>query len=497
MTSRASEARTGREPAAGNGSGASGQRRLPPQVLRLLEQRRDRRYTRQAILFLLAHPILVWLLRLQPLIATAHAAATLGLGLYWLYKSRNPVVVIPVMGYIAGMEVVWRSAHAAIPWEFGKYSVSFLAIVAILRFGLLRRASKLPLIYFLLLVPSIFVMPAFDREDVAFNLSGPFSLAVLTMFMSTQNLDGKLFKRLLLSTLAPILGLAALATFSTVTADRLVFGGSTKVTSAGIGPNQVSSVLGLGILLALFYVFTDRKSHRLRWFLLACCLWLGAQSALTFSRGGLATTVLALIAGAFFLLQDRYTRGAFLLRTLLIVAISATLLYPALNAVTDGALGERFSSTSLTGRDKIIEADLIAFREHPVLGVGPAGSKTYHARIFRWSSAHTEYSRVLAEHGSAGLLALLVLLVMSARRALQSGSMVSKAFAAAMTCWALLYMFHSAMRLAAPSLIFALGAATLAFEARASFSMAALKRRPGMPPRARRAPSPEPGPLGA
>ena len=277
-----------------------------------------------------------------------------------------------------------------------------------------------------------------------------------------------------------------------MTAEAIEFTASTKITSAGIGPNQVSSILGLGALLALFYVLVDKKNRRLRFFLLICVFGLGAQSALTFSRGGLATSLGAIAAAGFFLLQDRRFRGAILLRGFMATFVFALLIFPALNDFTGGAMAKRFSSRSLTGRDRIIEGDLMAFREHPVLGTGPGGSKRYHAMTFRWSSAHTEHSRVLAEHGSAGLLALIILFGLSVHRVLRSAPIVSRAFSAATTTWALLYMFHSAMRLAAPALVFALGATMLVLHQAPQDSPRSARR--ALPPPAPRRP---PGPLPA
>jgi O-antigen ligase len=474
---------------------------VPDWYRRALEIRAERRYSRRVTLFLIAHPILAAAMQATSLISTVHAMATLAVGLLWIFRSRSPDKVIPVMGYIVGAEVIWRGTGARVFWEYGKYSMGLLAIVAIFKFGLLRKAQKMPLVYFALLVPSIFVLPFFDKDMISFNLSGPFALAVTTSFLSTRRMDEPLFRRVLLATLAPILGLAALALFSTLTAESISFGASTKVTSAGIGPNQVSSILGLGALLAMFYVFIDRKRGQLRWFLFGCVFWLGAQSAMTFSRGGLVTSAGALAAAGFFLLQDRRFRGIVLVRGLLAAVVVFLLVLPALDSFTGGALSRRFSDRSLTGRDKIISADLIAFQENPVLGTGPGGSKHYHEITFRYSSAHTEYSRALAEHGSAGLLALLVLFGLSLHRALRSGPIASRAFSAAMTTWALLYMFHSAMRLAAPALVFALGATVLSLQ-RTPQPAAAPRALPRSP--ARRPPRPLPaarrglhGPVGA
>ncbi len=445
------------------------------------ERLADRKEVRLIAIFLLVHPLLATLMKFVPPASTAHALATAALGLYWVLRERTPDKLVPLLGYVVGAEVLWRDTKAQVFWEFGKYSIAALALIALVRFGLMRRAPKLPLFFFLLLIPSVFVMPEFDRRMVAFNLSGPLALALSTCFFATRRLDHRIFQRLLVATLAPILGLAALATFSTVTAESLEFGGSTSVTTAGIGANQVSSVLGLGALLAFFYLFTEKRGGWLRWFFLLVGLWLSAQSALTFSRGGLATFFGAILAGAVFLLRDRRFRGALLVRGSITVLLAAYLLYPALNAVTGGSLERRFTDSRLTGRDKIIQGDWLAFKENPLLGTGPGGSKDYHEIFFRRSSTHTEYTRLLAEHGSFGLAALLILVGLAAAR-LRRGraSLVSQAFSASMTVWALLYMFHSAMRLAAPALVFGLGAAILLLDVAPAPARAPRPSRPGL-----------------
>jgi hypothetical protein len=109
----------------------------------------------------------------------------------------------------------------------------------------------------------------------------------------------------------------------------------------------------------------------------------------------------------------------------------------------------------------LIEADLLAFRDHPLLGVGPGQSKLYHDRTFRRVAAHTEYSRMLAEHGLFGLASLLLLVAMVGRSLLRPVPLLQKAMAAGLIAWSLLFLFHAAVRMAAPCLTFALGISLL------------------------------------
>jgi O-antigen ligase len=108
-----------------------------------------------------------------------------------------------------------------------------------------------------------------------------------------------------------------------------------------------------------------------------------------------------------------------------------------------------------------MKADWIVFKEHPIMGVGPGQSYGAHALTFRASAAHTEYTRLLAEHGTFGVLAIFLLAWMTWVRLRRQQPAEDKGLSLAFTAWALLYMGHSAMRLAAPAFLFGLGGAWL------------------------------------
>lgn len=424
------------------------------------EDRVDARLVQGTLLFLLLHLPLGFAIKASPWIATAHALGTAAVGLLLVAEARAPSRVIPVMAYVVASESLWRVGRAMVFWETAKYLLALLAILSFLRFQSRSRIVKTPMIYFLLLVPSIFVMPVFDREDVSFNLSGPFTLAVTTFFLSRIPLPPRTLRKALTALMGPILALAAVASFSTVTTPEIQFYAS-KIASGGLGQNQASSLFGLGALAAFLYLNLLRRQLVLSWVFVALGIWSGGQAILTFSRGGIATALGAGAAATFFLSLDRRFRGAVVVRVVLALLVASLFVVPVLDTFTGGALTERFTSTSLTGRDKIIRADLIAFQENPVFGLGPGQSYEFHARTFRASSAHTEYSRLLAEHGSFGLLALVLLLVMSLRWVKQQPDLKAKAFSAALVTWSLLYMFHAAMRMAVVSFLFALASTYL------------------------------------
>ncbi len=67
---------------------------------------------------------------------------------------------------------------------------------------------------------------------------------------------------------------------------------------------------------------------------------------------------------------------------------------------------------------------------------------------------------MLSEHGSLGLLALVLLVSVIITRFTSKLPSTTKAFILGMTVWTVLYMFHAATRLVAPSFLFGLSSAT-------------------------------------
>ncbi len=220
-------------------------------------------------------------------------------------------------------------------------------------------------------------------------------------------------------------------------------------------------MLGLGLFLVflLFLIGPQRRAVRLG--LGALGVWLGAQTVLSFSRGGLWTAAGAILVAAWFLVRDRRRRGTLLTIAVLGFVLFRFVVFPATDQLSGGIATRRIVDTNLTGRDKIMKADWIVFLENPLLGIGPGQSYKAHALTFRESSAHTEYTRLLAEHGSFGVVAIVLLAWMAWGRWRRKEPLPEKGIGLACMAWALLYMGHSAMRLSAPALMFGLGCAVL------------------------------------
>jgi len=102
--------------------------------------------------------------------------------------------------------------------------------------------------------------------------------------------------------------------------------------------------------------------------------------------------------------------------------------------------------------------DLALWEESPLLGVGPGMSKLSRVEGMRSMIAHTEFTRLVAEHGTVGIIALATLFVLGITSILGAPPGIPRALATCLVAWSLLYMTHAAMRLAAPGFFFGLAA---------------------------------------
>ncbi len=416
------------------------------------------------LVFLGAHIPLALAMRSHPSLSTVHALATLAVGLVWAVSGRHPGRVAAVGAYLAGSEVLWRMTGADFFWEGAKYATVLIFSVALLRSRRLRAPLSM-VAYFALLLPStvrtwVDLGPSQARSPVSFNLSGPLALAVSVWFFSHLRVSRDGLAHILASLIAPIVGVFAISFFGTVTAYDISFGAESNfLTSGGFGPNQVSAVLGLGALAAFILAFDDRRPLAFRASMLALLLALGAQSALTFSRTGVVALLICVGAGLVFLARIPRVRMSLLLGLPLLAAMAALVVVPRLEAFTHGAIVDRFLDTNPTGRDQLAEADLLIFLDHPVLGVGPGQAKALREVTGRVGVAHTEFTRMLSEHGVLGLAALILMLSIAARRFLAARGPGEKAIVAMLFTWSLLFMLVGGMRIVAPSFVFGLASA--------------------------------------
>lgn len=417
-------------------------------------------------LFWAAHVPLALLVRQSPTLGLLHAFGTLAVGVLWCLGAPRPERAVYVAAYIACAEVLWRMTKVPVFWEYGKYATAAVFILTILRCRLLK-GSALPLLYFGALIPSVALTlmnndPSAARGQISANLSGPFALATSVFFLSQVRLTAEQLQRAFYVLLGPAISIAFVATYGIVTATEIVFTGSSNdATSGGWGPNQVAAALGFGATVAFLGAINERRWW-LRLALFGLMLMLAAQSALTFSRGGVYCFAGAAVASILFFARDARTRLNIIAFILLGLGAFTFVVLPRLNDFTGGALEARFADTDSSGREELIWVDFQIWTEHPLLGVGPGEAAENRVDVIgKAAASHTEYTRLLAEHGSMGLGALIILLVTGLLNIKRAPAAKQKGLAAALMCWSSLYMLINAMRLVAPAFAFGLASVIL------------------------------------
>lgn len=424
---------------------------------RAAEASRALAFNLRTFLFIAAHVPLAIIANRVPAVATALALATFVVGMALALAGRSPVRVAQAVFYIAGAEVMWRMSHAAVLWEYGKYASCAIMIAAGLR-SRPRRSAAIAIVYFVLLLPSV-AMTLFDqpldqaRKGVSFNLSGPLSLAVTGWFFSRVQLRRAEVHRALSALLAPAAGIATITAFTTITVEKIAWmPGSNLVTSGNFGPNQVSTILGGAAFLAFVLLVDGTAKRASRAVLFALVAFFLVQSALTFSRSGLYLAVTSSAAAGLFLVSRGRRRLRLVFAVLALVAMAKFLVVPELDSFTRGTLSTRFKDTSSTNRDKIVLTDLKIFAENPVLGVGPGQAMLARLEYMDQAASHTEYSRLLVEHGVLGIGALACILVMAWGGFRSNRTPRERALVAGALTWGLLFLLTNGMRLFCPAL---------------------------------------------
>ena len=433
-----------------------------PRAFQITDRRTVETFKLPILLFVLHIPLGLLLYNSKAL-ALVHPLAVFLFGMYRALNQKASLErVANVAAYLIGAEILWRMAEAPINWEFGKYASAAIMFTALVRRGLLKIPPP-ALVYFILLLPACLVGYAANTwgditAKLSFNMSGPVCLFVSCWFFSHIRLTEGQIKKLLLTATVPLLSVAVTTLFYAVTNPDLEFTSeSNYMTSGGFGPNQVSAMLGLGVFISLSAYILFKNDLKTSLVLGSLALFFAMQSVLTFSRGGIYAAAGGLLILGIFQTRDLGRFLSTLVPAAGIVAIFLFFVFPSLNNFTGGKLEERFESSDTTNRLSLMEMEFQIFLDNPILGAGVSRALDERWKYTnRVSASHTEFTRVIAEHGLLGIVSLLALAVGAVHNIRRHRSKVGQAIAAGMVAWSCLFMMSAGMRLAAPAFIWGL-----------------------------------------
>jgi O-antigen ligase len=237
-----------------------------------------------------------------------------------------------------------------------------------------------------------------------------------------------------------------------------------SVASGGYGPNQVSTILGLGMFALFVRLFIPYKNFFLRILMYAFLAFFSYRALATLSRGGVFTSLIMCLV--FVVSYYNFSReqvkakqifrlSAIALAALAIWLVSLTqtnnMLYNKYtNRNANGMKQEDFSS----GRFTIIETELDTFVENPIFGIGAGMGKFYRLELFgEIKASHNEITRLLSEHGVFGIISVLLLIGIPFFHYLNDTRNI---FIIPFLLFWLITISHSSMRIAAPGVFYGL-----------------------------------------
>ncbi len=416
------------------------------------------------ILFvILLHTALVYSMQQSKIVSTLHALAALIIGIPWALSSprKKQERTLYLCSYITGAEVLWRMTQSFVFWEYGKYAI---VLVLFLTAGKYLFSKGTAWLYLLCLLPACFITFAASsgdfvqmRKDISQNISGPLALAICYNCFSGLKISAEQYRKGILALCLSLSGVTFLCFFGLYRLGAAMKFGteSSFEASGGFGPNQVSAVLGLGALLAFLFCLDPGRKKGMRNLMILFGIWSAIQSALTFSRAGIAYALASIVLGALFFIQNSKMRNRFIFFSAIVFLLGNFVILPKLDQYTEGNLSNRFKEMNTTNRGEIALEEIEIFKDNPLFGIG-IGNAKYHRSDEKTVASHTEFSRLLAEHGSFGVMAIFCLLIMTLAAVIKGKNKKAKAFAAALGSWTLFFMLGNGMRLAAPAFVFGL-----------------------------------------
>ncbi len=371
--------------------------------------------------------------------------------------------------YIAGGEVFFRQTSAVIFYETGKYAVIIFLLIGMFFKG--ASSKTVPFwVYLLILFPGV-VMVTFTmsydfefRKQVAFNLAGPVCLGVSALYCYYKKIKKEDYQRVLIMLLMPIIAqMIYLYLYTPSMEDVSINLQGNYAATGGFGPNQISTVFGMGAFLLCTRLFTIRN----KWINIIDAILLvsmGYRAVITFSRGGVLTAIICIISFLvfFYYKQDRKTVEGTNKRILGVIGM-IILIWMSSFAQTSGLIGNRYANKNAagelkndisTGRVELIETELTAFYKHPITGIGVGKGREFRQETLGIEIAsHNEISRLLSEHGILGIFALLILIFVPLVFWFKFKN--NYYFLAFVAFW-FLTINHSAMRIALPAFVYGL-----------------------------------------
>lgn len=385
-------------------------------------------------------------------------------------QSKKHFWVLAACAYIVAGESLFRMTGGGLFYEISKYLVIVFCLFGMFYNGLSGKGYPY-FIYLVALVPAVVLASinlSYDlkfRSSVAFVLSGPVSLGIAALYCYNKRMTKSEMLELIKIMSMPIISMTTYLYLYTPSIKEIIISTESNfAASGGFGPNQVTTLLGLGLFAFTVRLFLKSPSLGLKLLNGGLLAFIGFRALVTMSRGGVLAALITIAAFlAVLYWQSGYRRkqqiiGSF---TLLILLGVGTWVYS--KSQTNNLIENRYLGQDASGKDKgdistgrvdLFVQEFEGFQKSPFFGVGASGMKNErYLGEGQIIASHNEISRLLSEHGMLGVFILCILIFKPF--SLKRPSNKNMFFYAFLAFW-FATINHSAMRLAAPGFIYAL-----------------------------------------
>ncbi|WP_196892723.1 O-antigen ligase family protein [Aureivirga marina] len=433
-------------------------------------------FKNKKILLLLAHVLLGFIFPIGSL-GKLFTASLILYALISIFRTKNKNNEALIWtGYFVGAEVFFRMTNSVLSWELTKYLV-----IILLTFGMIVEKRKHILSPVYIYVTLLFLIgiaftkvpyPESIRKAILFNLSGPISLCFSALYCYKRKLSRERVLQFLFFLGLPMIAVVSYLFFKTPSLSEIKFGGASNFdASGGFGPNQVSTTLGVGFFAIGVYLILKKRFSGYLLLDLFLFGYMTFRGMMTFSRGGVLTGVTMLLSFLFFYFLASKNKAKNFLKYSIITIVGVVSLWTYGVIATKGQLFNRYTNRGFkgnvkqditSGRGDIFENDLQSLYENPIFGIGVGSGK--YVRISSGekvvAAAHNEVSRLLGEHGTIGIIILILLIVVPVIHILKQ-PLIYKAFLSTFLIFWFMTINHSAMRLAFPGFLYGISLITI------------------------------------
>lgn len=431
----------------------------------------------QLIWLILLHVTLGILIFEVPFLSRIYALSIIIFGVLFVVKNKNKQhEVLVTAAYIVGGEVFLRATGGSPNYEFAKYSLLVLAVLGMWYSGISKKTY--PYWIFLgLLIPSILlaiISKDVDiKQNIIFDISGPICLGVCALYTYKKKISINQIDTVLLALGLPIISFCSYLFLKCPIVNIAAYITSTEsnfALSGNYAPNQIATVLGLGMLVFFLRSIMIPSTKKMMFLNIILFSYIYYRALLTFSRGGTITGLILIAALLFSLfLNSKYYHQ---LSQKMVLFVGATVaLFCITSYQTDGLLLKRYTDKNPSGLPKSYEKngrkdlaleEIKLFKENPVMGVGVGEVKEVRKSEFgKIICSHSEFTRMLAEHGSFGMLSILILFISPILLFIENRRNIY--FLSFFAFW-FLTINHSGMRIAAPAFLYALSLLNIQFD---------------------------------